>query len=565
MKRLPLVVLCALLLSGSTPQLPNNGVLERELQSLTDRGLRVQLLGEVVEASDPVSGQKWQFPTRMLTPRQPGYIGLPTLTIDLRTLDTNLYNWKYHYVNSFPLSSTWGFPLLVKDVDRNGMYEAYGIYQTQADVFTRIYELNSDKEWNLTHTYPQDTGVPDKGGDLDGNKLQEVHFRYRDSLFIYEQSSFDDLPAKVKLRYRQWFYGATGIPNQVHDMNNDGIDDLIFRGSELDTLNPKVSIDKDYIAVYDTMSNGLVRIFAIQLPLGCSGFSCASSIAVDDFDGDSRPEFVTSTTNGDVYSVEFDGTGGFAHNWSGSVDAGMRAASGDVDGNGLIEFFQGGGRIEQDGFGHLKIYAFEAQNDNDYIPFFCFDIFPVGLFFVDLFQTADIDGDGISELLLSFSGGTVIIKRSGIHNYGLFYYKAIDHLDAVSAITIAAQNGAHLFVSRAIGSQDTIRWTDVYSLDTSLVAAVERDHTPNSSTLSQNFPNPFNGSTTISYTIPVDERVTLKVFDLLGREVVSLVDGRVEAGSHAVTLDASRLASGLYFYRLTAGKFTDVKKLVLMK
>jgi hypothetical protein len=83
--------------------------------------------------------------------------------------------------------------------------------------------------------------------------------------------------------------------------------------------------------------------------------------------------------------------------------------------------------------------------------------------------------------------------------------------------------------------------------------------------LSQNFPNPFNPATTISYSVPVGSDVSLKVFDALGREVANLVDGFVQAGNYQESFDASSLASGIYFYRLTAGSFTDSKKLILLK
>ena len=91
--------------------------------------------------------------------------------------------------------------------------------------------------------------------------------------------------------------------------------------------------------------------------------------------------------------------------------------------------------------------------------------------------------------------------------------------------------------------------------------------------LLQNYPNPFNPTTTISYTIPNVETqnfaslqlVTLKVYDVLGREVATLVNEVQPAGNYAVTFDASKLPSGTYFYRLQAGKYSAVKKMMLIK
>ncbi len=83
--------------------------------------------------------------------------------------------------------------------------------------------------------------------------------------------------------------------------------------------------------------------------------------------------------------------------------------------------------------------------------------------------------------------------------------------------------------------------------------------------LSQNYPNPFNPSTTIKYQMPSTNHVTIKVFDILGREVATLVNEVKQPGSYEVTWDAAGYASGMYFYRLRAGGFMSTKKLVLLK
>jgi hypothetical protein len=119
------------------------------------------------------------------------------------------------------------------------------------------------------------------------------------------------------------------------------------------------------------------------------------------------------------------------------------------------------------------------------------------------------------------------------------------------------------------------------------VTSVERDHSfqslPDQIVLSQNYPNPFsagggsayggNPRTTISFQMTsrdgfeesANSFVTLKIFDLLGREVATLVDGRVEAGFHTAVWNASRFAAGVYFYRLRSGNTVLTRKLLLLK
>ncbi|MEJ5263256.1 MAG: T9SS type A sorting domain-containing protein, partial [Ignavibacterium sp.] len=83
--------------------------------------------------------------------------------------------------------------------------------------------------------------------------------------------------------------------------------------------------------------------------------------------------------------------------------------------------------------------------------------------------------------------------------------------------------------------------------------------------LNENYPNPFNPTTVISWQIPVGSHQTLKIYDILGREVATLVDEYREAGSSEVEFNASNLPSGVYIYKLQAGSFTDVKKMILSK
>lgn len=102
---------------------------------------------------------------------------------------------------------------------------------------------------------------------------------------------------------------------------------------------------------------------------------------------------------------------------------------------------------------------------------------------------------------------------------------------------------------------------------------------PNEFSLSQNYPNPFNPTTKIKYAVPSEEtlyanrsttyatslRVTLKVYDVLGKEITILVNEEKPAGSYEVEFNATGLSSGIYFYQLNAGSFTKTKKMILLR
>ncbi len=99
-----------------------------------------------------------------------------------------------------------------------------------------------------------------------------------------------------------------------------------------------------------------------------------------------------------------------------------------------------------------------------------------------------------------------------------------------------------------------------------MISEVRQENTvPDMFSLEQNYPNPFNPSTTIRYSIPASGTVTLAVYDLLGREVATLINGEQPAGRSEVQWDASHAGSGIYYYKMRAGSFTDTKKMFLIK
>ncbi len=98
-----------------------------------------------------------------------------------------------------------------------------------------------------------------------------------------------------------------------------------------------------------------------------------------------------------------------------------------------------------------------------------------------------------------------------------------------------------------------------------IVSNESENNSPKSFQLSQNYPNPFNPSTNISFSIPEGQHISLKVFDISGREVATLVDGFRNVGEYSVSFNASNLSSGVYFYRLETADFTQTRRMLLIK
>jgi hypothetical protein len=99
----------------------------------------------------------------------------------------------------------------------------------------------------------------------------------------------------------------------------------------------------------------------------------------------------------------------------------------------------------------------------------------------------------------------------------------------------------------------------------SFIEEKEMDEVPTNYLLTQNFPNPFNPTTKIRYSVPKSSDVVIKVYDVLGNEIEILVNEEKPAGIYEITWYAEGLPSGVYFYQLRAGSFVETKKMVLMK
>lgn len=146
---------------------------------------------------------------------------------------------------------------------------------------------------------------------------------------------------------------------------------------------------------------------------------------------------------------------------------------------------------------------------------------------------------------------------------GPFHFAPGDTQEVVSA-TIVAQGADRLGSVTALkNAVDEVR--KKYVGTNPLVGVVNSETIAKSFSLAQNYPNPFNPSTTLQFQVPQKSLVSLRIFDLLGRELATLVNEERQAGTYRVSWDASQLPSGVYFYRLRAGDFAETKKMVFAK
>ena len=182
----------------------------------------------------------------------------------------------------------------------------------------------------------------------------------------------------------------------------------------------------------------------------------------------------------------------------------------------------------------------------------------------------DVIGNG-----LQFVPGTIYDKSlEKISRYDSYADSILIYFNGPTVSAIRADNGISRIVYLGFGieqiddrsKRDTLLSRSLQWLTQNVVVGNQNtQNIPYSFNLEQNYPNPFNPTTSISYTIPKSAQTTLKVYDVLGNEVATLVNGENTAGVHSVEFNAAKLSSGIYFYKLQSGNLLQTKKMMLLK
>lgn len=176
--------------------------------------------------------------------------------------------------------------------------------------------------------------------------------------------------------------------------------------------------------------------------------------------------------------------------------------------------------------------------------------------------------------------GSLAIANTGNNNVVL--WKDINDAGDTNAVIILGQPNLQshtpaigqnrLFMPGALLAVSNYLWVSEFKFSSRilkfgyLTSGIEMNgNVPESYKLYQNYPNPFNPATTIRFSLPHRTHTTLKVFDVLGREVATLVNQEMNAGEHSVQFNAKQLPSGVYFYRLSAGAFIESRKMLISK
>lgn len=177
-------------------------------------------------------------------------------------------------------------------------------------------------------------------------------------------------------------------------------------------------------------------------------------------------------------------------------------------------------------------------------------------------SSGNIYAAGFSNESGIYNATIIKYNTAGVQQW-ILKYDTLNTSTNCSSIALDAQSNVYMFANAPINNvyQDMITVKYAQLLGIKPISS----QVPAKYSLSQNYPNPFNPSTKIKFDIPSAAQTFLVVYDILGREVSTLVNEQLRPGSYEVTFDASNLASGMYFYKILAGDFTETKKMLLVK
>ena len=502
--------------------------------------------------------------------------------IDLTTIDTTLYYHKYSFWQEVLISNR-KFPV-IGDINENGRIELYGFEKDYTTDYTSVVakEINANGTFDFVWYYNPST-VARNIYDIDSDGSLDLHLTSDESdtvinwaimkSKIFTKPNDTSLAINLSFEFQAEDSNTVQYNPRFEMLDGDSKSDYIYLGAPT----------RQYLGIYEY--NPVTNCLDSVLHYSYAGIDdWIEGFAVDDFDNDNIPEIIIGGIYGKVASFESTGDNAYQLIWTGEVptnNAYMLCSTNDIDRNGKKELWVGGEAF-YNGVPIIKFSCFEANGNNSYQIVGRIDLIGVFTFYAYNVQRVDVDNDAIDELMICIDGNFLILKFNGSpghQTYEVYYIKknhrALQGENSVfwGATMYDLDNDSKkeiLIDWDHIKENIGIRfYTAIYTPD-SLTGVSEPPLILNDYDLKQNFPNPFNSSTQIKFVIPNTSLVSIKVYDLLGKEITELLNEELPYGSYTIDWEArdennNSLPSGIYFIKLNAGSFNKTIKAVLLK
>ena len=498
--------------------------------------------------------------------------------IDLTTIDTTLYYQKYHFWLEAPIGSL--DEPMIADINNNGLPEIYGrLYNIDTSYIT-VSEMDSNGNFNNVY-YNDSAQIVKSIYDIDKDGGKELQLGSNGLLEKYPGNSYlfykkeSDSSLATQLSFIFYRVGGQQENNYFGDWDGDDYTDWIF----IDVISALPSIN---IYEYNPFSNYFDSVFSYDI-----GNNHYGGFAIGDFDQDEKTEFLGGSIQGDVLSIENNGNNSYGVIWNGQVEtwnAYIATQTNDLDKNGKDEIWIMGDAF-YNGVPKTRITIFEANGNDSYQAVGRIDLVGVFSFDAGNIQSSDVDKDGKDEVMICIDANVIILKFAGSENHqkyevyyikqnwtpGIYYFGAtmydLDN-DGKEEIVISMQNYPN--TGHRLSSA-------IYKPDSTTNVINEISGTPENYSLYQNYPNPFNPSTTIKFSVSDHSFVSIKVYNILGKEIKLLLEEHLPAGEHYVQWDGkgnegNSLSSGIYFIQMKAisngrqaGEYQQTIKTLLLK
>ncbi|WP_297839019.1 T9SS type A sorting domain-containing protein [Ignavibacterium sp.] len=490
------------------------------------------------------------------------------LIIELDTL--NLVYWENLYRQWGELNAAnyiGDAKFIVTDANNNGRNEIYAFQTTDTSAYGVLYENLNDSLFVFKSEISDSLAPVYDIGDITNDGLLDIICRGIDnSLRVFRQPGDTSYVRELNFIYHP--FPSVYQPNDVtfYDIDNDGVQEIIYYldAGSLDSIWAL----SNHVARYNPAINNYELIYYHRPSPHWFTFGFATG----DFDNDGKNNFSTGSIDGNYFIYEYVSGNNIQVEYQiqlETLNAFLSVMSEDMNGNGKNEIWVGSDFSSSLYGGVTRVFVLEPDGNGTYQVVYQIDI--RGLFsgIYGRIRYVDVDGDGVKEIFLN--NGTLVFcfKYSPERKFYLDfiidtwdnsqdYYEGTDvaglDSDGVPEFIVQKHHWPPYRTKSLFWKRNKI--TDVNDIGNTL---------PEEFNLYQNYPNPFNPSTKISWQSPVGSWQTLKVYDVLGRVVATLVDEYREAGNYEIEFNASNLPSGVYIYKLQAGEFVQNKKMLLTK
>ena len=268
--------------------------------------------------------------------------------------------------------------------------------------------------------------------------------------------------------------------------------------------------------------------------------------------------------------------------YNGRAKVTLNGRSFDIDKNGKPEFWVLGDAY-YNGIGTTRITIFETNEDNSYYAVGRVDLIGVFSFYAGTMQAVDVDNDSTEEIAVCIDGNFIILKFNGSKNYQTYEVYYIKQNELANDTVGSNYYGAVMSDLLNDGKKDILISMNHILYQENVYRHITRIYKPDSSTsvnsdqilpietnLYQNYPSPFNPSTNIKFRISETGIVSIKIFNVLGKEIRTLLEKNLPAGEHSVQWNGkddteNLLPGGVYFIQMIAGSYQKTIKTILLK